>query len=72
MFPTFVKCVNGPLPECDVFFYRVLPLFDCVYIIGAIIGLIAAKMHSPLIYSFFKLVHYIKLNKNNKNQVCPR
>ncbi|CAG5083891.1 Oidioi.mRNA.OKI2018_I69.PAR.g10493.t1.cds [Oikopleura dioica] len=48
-------CVYGPLPECDLFFYRVLPLFDCVYIIGAIIGLIAAKMHSVMIYSFFSV-----------------
>ncbi|CAG5094344.1 Oidioi.mRNA.OKI2018_I69.XSR.g13470.t1.cds [Oikopleura dioica] len=46
-------CFYGPHPVCDTVFYRVLPLFDCVYIMGAIIGLIAAKLNYPLLYVFF-------------------
>jgi len=36
---------RGPHPSCDTIFYRVLPLFDCVYVMGACIGLIAAALH---------------------------
>merc|ERR1711990_836116 len=43
----------GPHQLCDLVFYSVLPLFDCVYVCGAIFGIIAAKVNHPLLYSFF-------------------
>ena len=49
----WIKCTEGPHQLCDLIFYRVLPLFDCVYVCGAIFGIIAAKINHHLLYTFF-------------------
>ena len=54
------QCLQGPHPLCDNFFYRVLPLFDCVYIIGAVVGLIAARVNHPMLYLFFWYIFLLK------------
>ena len=38
LIPFWIKCAEGPHQLCDLIFYRVLPLFDCVYVCGAIFG----------------------------------
>ena len=53
LIPFWIKCAEGPHQLCDLIFYRVLPLFDCVYVCGAIFGIIAAKINHHLLYTFF-------------------
>ena len=45
----------APHPFCDNFFYRVLPMFDCVYVLGGIVGMVAARLHGR----FIKETNYV-------------
>lgn len=41
--------IFAPHPFCDNFFYRVLPMFDCVYVLGGVVGMVAARLHGRFI-----------------------